>query len=156
MAQVNWTDSAIEDLNDIGEYIAKDSQRYAQITVQNLFNSTDVLEQQARIGKMVLAIENKNIRELIRGNYRIVYFIVNDNLIDILTVHHSSRLLENTFDFTDLEQQYIICICNRCDLGKYGCGVKENIIINNYVMLYYILRIFTLWKQNSHSAWKTK
>jgi plasmid stabilization system protein ParE len=45
MAQVNWTDSAIEDLNDIGEYIAKDSQRYAQITVQNLFNSTDVLEQ---------------------------------------------------------------------------------------------------------------
>jgi len=103
MVQVNWTDAAIEDLNNIGEYIAKDSERYAQITVENLFTSTDVLEQYPRIGKMVLAIENKNIRELIRGNYRIVYFIVNQAHIDILTVHHSSRLLENTFDLTDFE-----------------------------------------------------
>ena len=33
MVEVIWTDNAIEDLNDIGEYIARDSERYAEITV---------------------------------------------------------------------------------------------------------------------------
>ncbi|MFT6997348.1 MAG: toxin ParE1/3/4 [Cryomorphaceae bacterium] len=29
MAKIVWTDSAIDDLNEIGEYIANDSERYA-------------------------------------------------------------------------------------------------------------------------------
>jgi len=34
------------------------------------------------------------LRELIRGSYRIVYRIVDKDRIDILTVHHSARLLK--------------------------------------------------------------
>ena len=34
---------------------------------------------------------DENYRELIEGNYRIVYKIVNKYLIDILTVHHAAR-----------------------------------------------------------------
>jgi plasmid stabilization system protein ParE len=30
MDKVVWTDTAIQDLNDIGDYIAKDSERYAK------------------------------------------------------------------------------------------------------------------------------
>lgn len=41
MVKVIWTDTAIQDLNDIGDYIAKDSERYAEITVQRLFDSVD-------------------------------------------------------------------------------------------------------------------
>ncbi|MFA6404122.1 MAG: type II toxin-antitoxin system RelE/ParE family toxin [Salinivirgaceae bacterium] len=44
MAKVNWTDSAIDDLNDIGEFIARDSEKYAQITVSKLFDDADILE----------------------------------------------------------------------------------------------------------------
>lgn len=44
MAKVNWTANALQDLNDIGDYIAKDSQAYAELTVQELFYSTDILE----------------------------------------------------------------------------------------------------------------
>jgi plasmid stabilization system protein ParE len=33
----------------------------------------------------------KEIRELIEGNYRIVYRILNNELIEILTIHHSAR-----------------------------------------------------------------
>ncbi len=44
MVQVNWTDSALQDLNDIGDYIAKDSLKYAEITVLRLFESVDILE----------------------------------------------------------------------------------------------------------------
>ncbi len=44
-----------------------------------------------RSGKMVSEIDQDNIRELIEGSYRIIYKIVKDNQIDILTIHHSSR-----------------------------------------------------------------
>ena len=61
MDKVIWTDSAINDLNDIGEYIAKDSEKYAQITVNNLFDSADILETQPLIGKIVPEFKNENI-----------------------------------------------------------------------------------------------
>ncbi len=100
MDKVIWTDSAIEDLNDIGEYIAKDSEKYAQITINKLFDSTDILETHPKLGEIIPEFENASIRELIRGNYKIVYQIINDSRVDILTVHNCARLLENTFDFS--------------------------------------------------------
>ncbi|MBI1184142.1 hypothetical protein GC194_07715 [bacterium] len=51
MVKVVWTDAAIRDLDDIGNYIAKDSLRYAQLTVERLFNSVDVLEKIQALGK---------------------------------------------------------------------------------------------------------
>ena len=53
MVKVNWTTNALQDLNDIGEYIAKDSQKYAELTVQELFNHTDILEIYPKTGKKV-------------------------------------------------------------------------------------------------------
>ena len=41
--------------------------------------------------KLKKQIENKKIRELIEGNYRIIHKIVSENQIDILTIHHSAR-----------------------------------------------------------------
>jgi toxin ParE1/3/4 len=93
MVKVVWTDSAIQALNDIGEYIVKDSERYAKMAVQYLFESTDLLEPHLKAGRIVPEFNDKNIRELIRGSYRIVYRIANLTRIDILTVHHSARLL---------------------------------------------------------------
>ena len=81
MAQVIWTGSALQDLTDIGEYISKDSEKYAEITVSQLFSSTDILEE--------------SIRELIRGNYRIVYQLIEGHTIYVLAVHHGARLLGN-------------------------------------------------------------
>mgnify|MGYP003626679741 CR=1 FL=1 len=101
MVKVVWTDSAIEDLNDIGDYIAKDSERYAEITVQRLFNSVDILENYPKSGKMVPEFENDSIRELVRGSFRIVYQLIEDFRIDILTVHNCARLIGNTYDFSD-------------------------------------------------------
>ena len=95
MVEIKWTDFAIENLNDIGDYIEKDSFRYAEIVVNSLFDSTDILEQHPFVGRMVPEFNNKNIRELIRGNYRVVYKVLNENRIDIITVHHSARLLSN-------------------------------------------------------------
>lgn len=102
MDKVIWTDSAINDLDSIGDYIAKDSEKYAQITVNRLFDSVDILEIYPHSGKIVPEFKDESIRELIKGSYKIVYQIVDDNRIDILTVHNCARLIENTYDFSDL------------------------------------------------------
>ena len=44
MAEVKFTDQAIDDLNDIAEYISNDSVFYAELQVQKLINRTDILE----------------------------------------------------------------------------------------------------------------
>ena len=98
MVEIKWTDFAIENLNDIGDYIEKDSFRYAEIVVNSLFGAVDILEQYPQVGRVVPEFNNKNIRELIRGNYRIVYMVLNDSRIDILTVHHSAQLLSDLPD----------------------------------------------------------
>jgi toxin ParE1/3/4 len=60
--KVVWTDSAIADLNDIGQYFAKDSERYGRITVSKLFYSTDILETFPIPQKAVLEFNNESIQ----------------------------------------------------------------------------------------------
>ena len=61
MVKVVWTDFAIQDLDDIGEFIAKDSERYAKVVIQNLFESTELLESHPKAGRVVPEFESKNI-----------------------------------------------------------------------------------------------
>ena len=93
MAEVKFTLQSISDLEDIAEYISKDSFFYASMQVQKLIKRTDLLEKQPLRGRVVPELKIKSIRELIEGNYRIVYRIVNDNMSHILTFHHSKRKL---------------------------------------------------------------
>jgi plasmid stabilization system protein ParE len=95
MVTINWTDFAIENLNTIGDYIEKDSFVYAQRFVNYLFDSVDILEQNPLAGRKIPEFNNDNIRELIRGSYRIVYKIIDGITVDILTIHHSARLLSS-------------------------------------------------------------
>jgi toxin ParE1/3/4 len=53
--------------------------------------ATKVLTKFPVIGKVVSEINQKDIRELIEGNYRIIYKVVSEFQVDILTVHHSAR-----------------------------------------------------------------
>ena len=99
MVKVIWTDSAIKDLDDIGEYIAKDSIWYAEITVLELFESVDILENHPYAGVIVPEFEDEFIRQIIRGNYRVVYQIIDEFRIDILTVHNCARLISNSKPF---------------------------------------------------------
>ena len=94
MAEIRWTDFAIENLIHIGEYIEQDSVKYAEIVINEIFNTIEILEKYPLSGRMVPEFSKKYIRELIHGNYRIIYKIVSEDSIDILTVHHSAKLLK--------------------------------------------------------------
>ena len=91
MVLINWTFQAKDDLKGIADYISKDSKRYAKYQVAKIKNRTKILKGHIKIGKKVPEIKQENIRELIEGNYRIVYKIVTKNHIDILTIYHSAR-----------------------------------------------------------------
>ena len=91
MVRINWTIQAKNDLQDIAEYISKDSKKYAKLQILRITTRTRILKSQIYSGKITEEINQQNIRELIEGNYRIIYKIIDPERIDILTVHHSAR-----------------------------------------------------------------
>jgi len=99
MVEVNWTKQAINDIDKIAEFIAKDSEHYAKIQVQRFFSAAKVLEKQPTSGKIVPEKQDPLIREILIGNYRIIYRIVSSVKVDVITVHHSKRLLSNNPHF---------------------------------------------------------
>ena len=94
MARLNWTDQSLEDMINIAEFIAKDSVKYASIQISRIRNRAKILKIQPKLGRIVPETGNESIRELILGSYRIIYRINSAERIDILTVHHSSKLLK--------------------------------------------------------------
>jgi addiction module RelE/StbE family toxin len=93
MVKLIWTDQAINDLGDIGDYIAENSEKYAKLTIKKLFERTDILKSFPQAGRIVPEKNEEYLRELIEGNYRIIYEIVSANQINILAVYHSARNL---------------------------------------------------------------
>ena len=91
MVQLNWTLLARNDLKAIFEYISKDSKKYAKLEILKIKSRTQVLKEQPLIGKEVIESGNIDVRELVEGNYRIIYKMVDNDRIDILTIHHCSR-----------------------------------------------------------------
>ena len=96
MVQVKWTTLSVEDLKGIYDYISRDSIKYAKIEIIKLKLRTNILKTQPYAGKGVPEIEKEAYRELIEGNYRIIYKIVDEKTIHIITIHHSARDLSES------------------------------------------------------------
>lgn len=96
MAKIEFTEQSISDIKEIAAYIALDSAHYAALQVSKIFAKSETLENHPNIGRVVPELNLKSVREIIEGNYRIIYKIVDRELIHILTIHHSSRQLKRT------------------------------------------------------------
>jgi plasmid stabilization system protein ParE len=92
MAEIRWTPQASDDLEAIAEFISLDSHHYASLFVTDVVNATERLELFPESGRIVPELNEHLIREIILGNYRIVYRITH-TAVEILTVYHSARLL---------------------------------------------------------------
>jgi toxin ParE1/3/4 len=98
MAELIWSDRALSDLENIFDYIASDSRRYAQYTVQNIFKAPERLLMFPDSGRHLPEFPNLPHRELILGNYRIIYrHDAEQDIVKVVTVVHGSRLLKETF-----------------------------------------------------------
>ena len=94
MVEIKWSDLADENLQDIYDFIAKDSIRFADKEINRIFKRVEILRTFPNSGKIVLDFEIETVREIVEGNYRIVYKIFSEDSITILSVHHHSRLMK--------------------------------------------------------------
>lgn len=94
MVKIVWSYLAIDDLNNIANYCSNYSNDYASSIIQLIFNRTEILKTMPELGRKVPEQDDVSTRELIEGNYRIIYqFNNNTSVIEIITVHLSSRPL---------------------------------------------------------------
>jgi len=93
MAEVKWTEQALDDLQAITEFIARDSVEYASLFTTDVLDAVDRIAVFPEIGRVVPEVENPDIREVILGNYRIVYRL-RGHTVEILTLYHSARLFD--------------------------------------------------------------
>ena len=91
MTTLYWTDRAQKDLAATHAFIEGDSPAYARVVVRRLISAADPLRDFPHLGRMVEEFPDPAIREIVRRPYRIVYRIVSDEVIHILTIHHSAR-----------------------------------------------------------------
>ena len=87
---MTWTFQALEQLDEVGEFHAKTSSKYARYLVDTILRKTETLENFPRMGRVVPETNMESIRELIVNKYRIIYSLPNMDEVFVLTVHPSS------------------------------------------------------------------
>ncbi len=90
--KIIWSPLALDRLTEISDFISLDKPNAAIDWIDSIFNSVDNLESFPESGRQVPELENKNYRELIIGNYRVIYKLT-ESQIQILTVRRCSQLL---------------------------------------------------------------
>lgn len=94
MVRIYWTSQAREDLREIRAFIARDAPKTASAFVRRLRKAVGRLRDFPESGQVVPELSRTEIREILRGNYRLIYRF-RDHRVDILAVFHSARLLSD-------------------------------------------------------------
>ena len=89
--KVVWSPLAIEKLEAIAKFIALDKPTAAEKWVNDIFDRADLLSSQPESGRQVPELLDTSYREVIFGNYRIIYKVGNE--IKILTLRNCRQLL---------------------------------------------------------------
>ncbi len=92
MAAVRRTLGVRQDLHVAVAFIRKDSEVYAAAVALRIVSAVDRLELHPNLGRRVPEFNDETIRELIVGNYRIVYRI-REPVVGIVAVIHGRRNL---------------------------------------------------------------
>ncbi len=92
MAQIKWTEPALNDLNEIAEYIALDKPSAAKKLVNEIFKAIKRLKRFPESGKKPSELPDTNYREVIVGPCRVLYR-VEDKMVFILYVMRGEKEL---------------------------------------------------------------
>ena len=90
--KVRWTHTAIGHLASIYQYIARDSARYARRMVDRITSRSQQIARFPESGGIVPEYQDPDVREVVEGQYRVVYEIT-EREIHILAVIHGAHLL---------------------------------------------------------------
>jgi toxin ParE1/3/4 len=85
--KVHWTDTARRHLDAIYHFIAQDSPAYAKRMVDRLTRRTQQIGTFPFSGRSVPEYEMEQIREVIEGPYRIIYYVKVDQIDELAVLH---------------------------------------------------------------------
>jgi toxin ParE1/3/4 len=93
MAQIIWTEPALNELDEIAEYITIDNFQAAQRLVHSVFKRVEQLKDHPKSGRKASELPRNSIyREVIVGPCRVFYRIEGSKII-IIYVMRSERVL---------------------------------------------------------------
>lgn len=96
--EIVWTNQALDKLNECIDYIARYSYAAAEKWALETITRTDQLIDQPESGRIVPEYDDSGLRELIFGNYRLIYRIrAHKETIYIQTVWHVRQKPPETF-----------------------------------------------------------
>ena len=90
--KIVWSPLAVDRASEIARYIAQDKPSAAEKWINKVFTKVEQLKSSPEIGRIVPEISDNQFRELIYGNYRIIYRIEKKQ-ISILTIRHGKQIL---------------------------------------------------------------
>lgn len=95
--RVRWTNRALTDLADIVLFIAADDLDATLRWRATILDAADAVGPMPFVGRAVPEMGRSDVRELIKGNYRIVY-AVRAERIDVLAVIEGHRRMPRDLD----------------------------------------------------------
>ncbi len=91
-----WSPRSLAELDDLADYIAKDSPLYARVVVRRIVERAELLPEMPGQGRHVPDYDGPSeLREVFVHGWRIIYAVVGAD-VQIVTIVHGARLLENT------------------------------------------------------------
>jgi len=92
MAKLIWSPKATADLDEICEYISKDSEHYAKLFAQRIVALAEAIAEFPMAGRITPEYQRDDLRERVYQSYRIVYR-VKPKAVEIVAIVHGARLL---------------------------------------------------------------
>ena len=95
--KVVWSPAALDDVDSIAAYIARDSELYAGAVVEKILETARRLSQFPMAGRIVPELHEDCVRERFIYSYRLIYQIQKDT-VTVAAVIHGKRLFEPFID----------------------------------------------------------
>ncbi|MGZ0168551.1 MAG: type II toxin-antitoxin system RelE/ParE family toxin [Planctomycetales bacterium] len=95
--QLIWSDAATDDLESTAAYISRDSPAYAASFVRRVLAAAKSVQHMPESGGIVPEFDRQDLREVLVGNYRIVYSLGLSE-VRIVAIVHGARELRQIFD----------------------------------------------------------
>ena len=90
--RILWSPLSVDRVSEIAGYIAQDNPVAAENWINTVFKKVEELKAFPECGRIVPETGNKAIRELMYGNYRIIYRL-EEQRISVLTIRHGKQIL---------------------------------------------------------------
>ena len=91
--KVKWTEVAWSDIEEVSDYIAKDSLYYAASFVREVRDAARSLTRLAERGRVVPEFGDPTVHELFVGRYRLIYQVTEQTVYIIGFIHGARDLL---------------------------------------------------------------